>query len=68
MAQSALAWPAASLDREHELERVRAALGAVANPYGAEHGLAFEDPDGFQIVLEPAQWDRWFRSLPAPER
>jgi hypothetical protein len=34
MDQSALARPAALLDRKHELERVRAALGAVAKPYG----------------------------------
>ena len=24
-----------------------------ANPYWAEHGLTFEDPDGFHIVLVP---------------
>ena len=27
-----------------------------ANPYWAEHGLAFEDPDGFRVVLVPEQW------------
>ena len=24
-----------------------------ANPYWAEHGLTFEDPDGFRVVLVP---------------
>jgi catechol 2,3-dioxygenase-like lactoylglutathione lyase family enzyme len=24
-----------------------------ANPYWAEHGVTFEDPDGFQVVLVP---------------
>jgi hypothetical protein len=24
-----------------------------ANPYWAEHGLTFEDPDGFRVVLLP---------------
>jgi catechol 2,3-dioxygenase-like lactoylglutathione lyase family enzyme len=27
-----------------------------ANPYWAEHGLTFEDPDGFRIVLVPERW------------
>jgi catechol 2,3-dioxygenase-like lactoylglutathione lyase family enzyme len=26
---------------------------APANPYWAQHGLVFEDPDGFQVVLVP---------------
>ena len=26
---------------------------APANPYWAEHGLTFEDPDGFRVVLVP---------------
>jgi catechol 2,3-dioxygenase-like lactoylglutathione lyase family enzyme len=29
---------------------------APANPYWAEHGLTFEDPDGFRIVLVPERW------------
>jgi catechol 2,3-dioxygenase-like lactoylglutathione lyase family enzyme len=28
-----------------------------ANPYWAEHGLTFEDPDGFRVVLVPERWD-----------
>jgi catechol 2,3-dioxygenase-like lactoylglutathione lyase family enzyme len=27
-----------------------------ANPYWADHGLTFEDPDGFRIVLVPERW------------
>jgi catechol 2,3-dioxygenase-like lactoylglutathione lyase family enzyme len=29
-----------------------------ANPYWAEHGLTFEDPDGFRVVLVPERWQR----------
>lgn len=28
-----------------------------ANPYWAEHGLTFEDPDGFRVVLVPDTWE-----------
>jgi catechol 2,3-dioxygenase-like lactoylglutathione lyase family enzyme len=27
-----------------------------ANPYWAEHGVTFEDPDGFRVVLVPDSW------------
>ena len=27
-----------------------------ANPYWAEHGATFEDPDGFRVVLVPERW------------
>jgi catechol 2,3-dioxygenase-like lactoylglutathione lyase family enzyme len=27
-----------------------------ANPYWAQHGLTFEDPDGFRVVLVPEPW------------
>jgi catechol 2,3-dioxygenase-like lactoylglutathione lyase family enzyme len=30
---------------------------APANPYWAEHGMTFEDPDGFRVVLVPERWD-----------
>ena len=30
---------------------------ASANPYWDEHGLTFEDPDGFRVVLVPERWD-----------
>jgi len=30
---------------------------APANPYWAEHGLTFEDPDGFRVVLVPQRWE-----------
>jgi catechol 2,3-dioxygenase-like lactoylglutathione lyase family enzyme len=30
---------------------------APANPYWAEHGLTFEDPDGFAVVLVPERWE-----------
>jgi hypothetical protein len=47
--------------RDDEAVRAIAArLGAdpvrPANPYWAEHGLTFEDPDGFRAVLVPEQW------------
>jgi ribosomal protein S18 acetylase RimI-like enzyme len=42
------------------VDEVAARLGAdpvpPANPYWAEHGLTFEDPDGFRVVLVPARW------------
>jgi len=30
---------------------------APANPYWAEHGTTFRDPDGFQVVLVPERWE-----------
>ena len=27
------------------------------NPFWAEHGLTFEDPDGFRVVLVPERWE-----------
>ena len=29
-----------------------------ANPYWAEHGVTFRDPDGFRVVLVPERWER----------
>src|SRR3954454_21587311 len=29
---------------------------APENPYWAEHGLTFADPDGFRVVLVPERW------------
>ena len=31
---------------------------APANPYWAEHGTTFADPDGFHVVLVPDRWQR----------
>jgi ribosomal protein S18 acetylase RimI-like enzyme len=31
---------------------------AAANPYWAEHGVTFADPDGFRVVLVPERWIR----------
>jgi catechol 2,3-dioxygenase-like lactoylglutathione lyase family enzyme len=28
-----------------------------ANPYWAEHGVTFKDPDGFPVVLVPERWE-----------
>ena len=28
-----------------------------ANPYWADHGLTFEDPDGFRVVLAAQNWE-----------
>jgi len=48
------------LDDEQSVQAVAARLGAEpvapANPYWAEHGLTFEDPDGFRVVLVPERW------------
>ena len=30
---------------------------APANPYWAEHGITFQDPDGFAVVLVPERWE-----------
>jgi catechol 2,3-dioxygenase-like lactoylglutathione lyase family enzyme len=30
---------------------------APANPYWAEHGMTFLDPDGFRVVLVPEHWE-----------
>jgi catechol 2,3-dioxygenase-like lactoylglutathione lyase family enzyme len=37
--------------------RLEADPVAPANPYWAEHGLTFEDPDGFRVVLVPDCWE-----------
>jgi len=44
-------------------EALRAAVARLdaepvtpANPYWAEHGVTFEDPDGFRVVLVPERW------------
>ena len=37
--------------------RLGSAPLAPANPYWAEHGLTFEDPDGFRVVLVPERWE-----------
>ena len=36
--------------------RIGAEPVAPANPYWADHGLTFEDPDGFRVVLVPEAW------------
>jgi hypothetical protein len=46
---------------DHDAVRAVAARLAIdpvapANPYWAEHGLTFEDPDGFRVVLVPERW------------
>ncbi|HKR99885.1 MAG TPA: VOC family protein [Candidatus Dormibacteraeota bacterium] len=38
-------------------ERLGVEPVAPANPYWAEHGLTFEDPDGFRVVLVPDTWE-----------
>ena len=48
------------LGDEQSVGVVAARLGvepvAPANPYWAEHGTTFEDPDGFRVVLVPERW------------
>jgi hypothetical protein len=44
------------LGSQQAVDAVAARLGnevVPANPYWAEHGLTFEDPDGFRVVLVP---------------
>ena len=45
------------LGDEATVQAVAARLGVdpvlPANPYWAEHGLTFQDPDGFRVVLAP---------------
>ena len=42
---------------------------APANPYWAAHGLTFEDPDGFRVVLVPERWrDQASGPLRSPPR
>ena len=38
--------------------RIGAEPVAPANPYWGAHGLTFEDPDGFRVVLVPEPWGR----------
>jgi catechol 2,3-dioxygenase-like lactoylglutathione lyase family enzyme len=48
------------LGDQEAVARVAARLAAdpvaPANPYWAEHGSTFEDPDGFRVVLVPERW------------
>jgi catechol 2,3-dioxygenase-like lactoylglutathione lyase family enzyme len=37
-------------------QRLDAEPVTPANPYWADHGLTFEDPDGFRVVLVPERW------------
>jgi catechol 2,3-dioxygenase-like lactoylglutathione lyase family enzyme len=43
------------LDSEEAVAAIAARLGSEpvepANPYWAQHGVTFEDPDGFRVVL-----------------
>ena len=43
------------------VQTVAARLGVdpvpPANPYWPGHGLTFEDPDGFRVVLVPERWE-----------
>jgi catechol 2,3-dioxygenase-like lactoylglutathione lyase family enzyme len=36
--------------------RVPADPVVSANPYWDEHGVTYEDPDGFRVVLVPERW------------
>jgi len=50
------------LGDEEALRTVVERLGVdpvpAANPYWDEHGVTFEDPDGFRVVLVPERWER----------
>ncbi|HEY1515442.1 MAG TPA: VOC family protein [Solirubrobacteraceae bacterium] len=48
------------LGDEETVRAVSSRLGVdpvpSANPYWDEHGVTFEDPDGFRVVLVPERW------------
>ena len=50
------------LGDEDTVQAVSGRLGVdpipSANPYWAEHGVTFQDPDGFRVVLMPERWGR----------
>jgi catechol 2,3-dioxygenase-like lactoylglutathione lyase family enzyme len=50
------------LGDDEAMQTVVARLGVdpipPANPYWAEHGLTFQDPDGFRVVLVPERWEQ----------
>jgi len=50
------------LGDDEAVQAVAARLGVdptpPANPYWAEHGVTFQDPDGFRVVLVPEGWKR----------
>jgi catechol 2,3-dioxygenase-like lactoylglutathione lyase family enzyme len=50
------------LGDEVTVRTVAARLGVdpvePANRYWAEHGMTFEDPDGFRVVLVPERWEQ----------
>jgi catechol 2,3-dioxygenase-like lactoylglutathione lyase family enzyme len=50
------------LGDDHAVETVAARLDVdpipPANPYWAEHGVTFQDPDGFRVVLVPERRER----------
>lgn len=49
------------LGSDEAVQRAAGRLGTQpvrpANPYWAAHGLTFEDPDGFRVVLVPDRWE-----------
>lgn len=49
------------LGNQESVDEIATRLGTVpvtaANPYWAEHGTTFEDPDGFRVVLVPERWE-----------
>jgi hypothetical protein len=48
------------LGDDDTVQAVSARLGVdpipPANPYWAEYGVTFQDPDGFLVVLVPERW------------
>ncbi|MGA6947934.1 MAG: VOC family protein [Solirubrobacterales bacterium] len=49
------------LGDDEAVQAVSARLGVdpvpAANPYWAAHGVTFQDPDGFRVVLVPEHWE-----------
>jgi catechol 2,3-dioxygenase-like lactoylglutathione lyase family enzyme len=50
------------LGDDEAVQTVAARLGVdpvpPANPYWAEQGVTFQDPDGFRVVLVPEEWEQ----------
>jgi hypothetical protein len=50
------------LGDDEAVQTVAARLGVApippANPYLAEHGVTFQHPNSFRIVLVPERWER----------
>ena len=58
------------LGDDEAVQAIAARLGVEPipseNPWWNEHGLTFEDPDGFRVVLVPERWELGEGEITAP--